>query len=285
MAVSLLKPIGHCFGVLKAIEIARETKQKYKDKNVYVFGLLVHNEEVVKSLENEGIKTIEMNEENALDLLNKFNKNDVVIFTAHGHPEAYENVLKNNGVTFVDATCKKVKDCFNVIKDAEEVIYIGKSHHPETVAALTMNKNTHLYDISSGLNYNELKTDHPLVINQTTLSFLELESIHQDIKNRLPNATIYDEICDATLLRQRAIQKIGDDIDTIIIVGSKRSSNTMKLYDIAKSMHPNKQTILVNNVDELRQLDLSNKNVAVASGTSTSINTINKIKEHLEKQN
>ena len=278
--ITLLKPIGHCFGVLKAIEIAKETRKKYVDKNIYVFGLLVHNEEVVKALENEGIKTIEMNEENAIDILNGFNKNDVVIFTAHGHPEAYENVLKNNGVTFVDATCKKVKDCFNVIKDAEEVIYIGKSHHPETVAALTMNKNTHLYDISSGLNFDELKTDHPLVINQTTLSFLELENIHQEIRNKLPMAIIYDEICDATLLRQRAIQKIGDDIDTIIIVGSKRSSNTMKLYDIAKSTHPNKQTILVNNVDDLKQYQLG-KNIAVASGTSTSIGTINQIKDYL----
>ena len=283
--ITLLKPIGHCFGVLKAIEIAKETKQKYQDKNVYVFGLLVHNEEVVKSLENLGIKTVEMNEKNALDLLNNFNKNDVVIFTAHGHPEAYEKVLKNNGVTFVDATCKKVKDCFNVIKDAEEVIYIGKSHHPETVAALTMNNNTHLYDISSGFDFSSIKTDHPLVINQTTLSFLELENIHQDIKNRLPNAIFYDEICDATLLRQRAIQKIDDDVETIIIVGSKRSSNTMKLYDIAKSMHPNKQTILVNNVDDLKQYQFSNKNVAIASGTSTSIDTINRIKEYLEKQN
>ena len=80
MSVTLLKPIGHCFGVLKAIEIAKETKEKYKDKNVYVFGLLVHNEEVVKELDNYGIKTIEMNEDNALDLLNQFNKNDVVIF-------------------------------------------------------------------------------------------------------------------------------------------------------------------------------------------------------------
>ena len=278
--ITMLKPIGHCFGVLKAIEIAIATKEKYKDKNVYVFGLLVHNEEVVKSLENEGIKTIEMNEENALDLLNKFNKNDVVIFTAHGHPEAYENILKNNGVTYVDATCKKVKDCFNVIKDAEEVIYIGKSHHPETVAALTMNKNTHLYDITSGLNFNELKGNHPLVINQTTLSFLELENIHQDIKNRLPHAIFYDEICDATLLRQRAIEKIGDDIDTIIIVGSKRSSNTMKLYDIAKSKHADKQIILVNNVEELKQYQLG-KNIALASGTSTSIETINSIKNYL----
>ena len=280
--ITLLKPIGHCFGVLKAIEIAKVTKQKYKDKNVYVFGLLVHNEEVVKSLENLGIKTVEMNEENALDLLNKFNKDDVVIFTAHGHPEAYEKVLKNNGVTFVDATCKKVKDCFNVIKDAEEVIYIGKSHHPETVAALTMNKNTHLYDIISGFNFAELKTDHPLVINQTTLSFLELESIHQDIKNRLPNAIIYDEICDATLLRQRAIEKIDDDIDTIIIVGSKRSSNTMKLYDIAKKAHPNKQIVMVASEEELISQNIKFKNASIASGTSTPYETIAKIKEYLE---
>ena len=74
--------------------------------------------------------------------------------------------------------------------------------------------------------------------------------------------------------------KISDDIDTIIIVGSKRSSNTMKLYDIAKSTHPNKQTILVNNVDDLKQYQLG-KNIAVASGTSTSIETINSIKNYL----
>ena len=221
MAITLLKPIGHCFGVLKAIEIAKKTKEQYKDKNVYVFGLLVHNEEVVKELDKLGIKTIEMNEDNALELLNKFTPNDVVIFTAHGHPQVYEDILNKNNVTYVDATCSKVKDCFNVIKQAEEVIYIGKNHHPETVAALTMNPNAHLYDISGApFDYSQLKSDHPLVINQTTLSFLELEQIHAEIKNKLPRATFYDEICNATLLRQQAIKDLKDDVDTIIIVGS-----------------------------------------------------------------
>ena len=284
--ITLLKPIGHCFGVLKAIEIAKETRKKYVDKNIYVFGLLVHNEEVVKELENNDIKTIEMNEDNAINLLNKFTSNDVVIFTAHGHPEIYEDILKKNNVTYVDATCKKVKECFNAIKEANEVIYIGKNHHPETVAALTMNKNAHLYDISSGsFDYKVIKTNNPLVINQTTLSFLELNAIHNEIKNKLPNAIFHDEICDATLLRQRAIQKIDNNIDTIIIVGSKRSSNTMKLYDIAKKMHADKEIILVNNADELKEYRLDNKNIAITSGTSTSINTIYRIKEFLEKQN
>ena len=280
--ITLLKPIGHCFGVLKAIEIAKETRKKYVDKNIYVFGLLVHNEEVVKELENNNIKTVMMNENNAIDVLNKFTSNDVVIFTAHGHPEIYEDILKKNNVTYVDATCKKVKDCFTAIKEAKEVIYIGKNHHPETVAALTMNKNAHLYDISSGsFNYDNLITNNPLVINQTTLSFLELENIHNEIKNKLPHAIFHDEICDATLLRQKAIKDIKDDVDTILIVGSNKSSNTMKLFDLAQSLHKNKQVVLVSSLGELKKNNIICHNVVIASGTSTPIKTILEIKDYL----
>ena len=280
--ITLLKPIGHCFGVLKAIEIAKETKDKYKDKNIFVFGLLVHNEEVVKELDKIGVKTIEFNQDNALEKLKQFTKNDVVIFTAHGHPSEYETILKENDVVFVDATCSKVKACFDVVKAAKEVIYIGKSGHPETVAALTMNKYAHLSDINSEFDYDVLKTEDPLVINQTTLSFLELDRIHQEIKNRLPRAVFNEEICNATLLRQEAIYKLSDDVDTIIIVGSKKSSNTMKLFEIANNVHPNKQIVLVNNVDELRGYNLSFKVAVIASGTSTSIETINQIKDYLQ---
>ena len=282
MPISLLKPIGHCFGVLKAIEIAKKTKEQYLDKNVYVFGLLVHNEEVVKELDKLGIKTIEMNEDTAIELLNKFTSNDVVIFTAHGHPLVYEDILKKNNVTYVDATCSKVKDCFNVIKEADEVIYIGKNHHPETVAALTMNNNAHLYDITNGPTFTNLKNDQPLVINQTTLSFLELEQIHQDIKSKYPHAIFYEEICDATLLRQVALSKLDKSVDTIVIVGSKKSSNTMKLYDIARKIHPDKQVIRVSNIEELETLNIKYNNAVIASGTSTPYTTIVKIKECME---
>ena len=279
--VTLLKPIGHCFGVINAINLAKEAREKHKDKNIYVFGLLVHNEEVVKELESINVKTIEVNKDNALDKLNEFSQDDVVIFTAHGHPLVYEEILTKNGVTFYDATCIKVKECFDVIRSAKEVIYIGKKNHPETNAALTMNDKAYLYDISSGFDYSLLKSDDPLVINQTTLSFLELEKIHQEIKNKLPRAIFYDEICNATLLRQIAIKELKDDVDTIVIVGSKKSSNTMKLYEIAIKEHPNKQVLLINNVDELKQINLSFKNAVVASGTSTSIAVINEVKDYL----
>lgn len=280
--VTLLKPIGHCFGVINAINLAKKVKDDFPDKNIYVFGLLVHNEEVVASLLDHGIKTIEVKEETALEQLKGFTKDDIVIFTAHGHPEAYETILKNNGVTYFDATCVRVKECFDVIRGAKEVIYIGKNHHPETNAALTMNKNAHLYDISRDFDYSLVKTEDPLVINQTTLSFIELEHIHQEIKNKLPRATFYDEICNATLLRQQAIKELKDDVDTIVIVGSKKSSNTMKLYEIAVKEHPHKQALLINNVDDLKKQPLSFKNTVIASGTSTSIGTINLVKNYLE---
>ena len=279
--VTLLKPIGHCFGVIKAIELARDVASKCKGKNIYVFGLLVHNEEVTEYLSSLGIKTVDTSIDNPLNLLNKFTKDDIVIFTAHGHPIEYEEILKKNNVTFFDATCTKVKECFNQIKEAEEVIYIGKLHHPETTGALTMNKNAHLYDIKNGFDYSVLKTNHPLVINQTTLSFIELEAIHQEIKDKLPNAVFTEEICNATLLRQKAIDNLDSSVDTLIIVGSKKSSNTMKLYEIAKARHKDKQILLVNNVDELKEHHLKFSNAVIASGTSTSIETINKVKEYL----
>ena len=280
--VTLLKPIGHCFGVIKAIELARDVANKYQNKNIYVFGLLVHNEEVTKYLEGLGIKTVDTSSKNPIDLLNRFTKDDIVIFTAHGHPLEYEQILNTRGVLFFDATCSKVKECFKQIKEAEEVIYIGKNNHPETNAALTMNKNAYLYDIHNGFDYSLVKTTHPLVINQTTLSFIELETIHNEIKNKLPNAIFAEEICNATLLRQKAINELDKSVDTLIIVGSKKSSNTMKLFDIAKAKHPDKQILLVNNVDELKEYRISFKNAVIASGTSTSIETINKVKEYLE---
>ena len=282
--IKLLKPIAHCYGVINAINLAKKVANENKDKNIYVFGLLVHNDEVTKDLLGLGIKTIDLTAKDPVEELNKFNKNDIVIFTAHGHPDIYEEILNNRGVTYYDATCPKVKECFNIIKGAKETIYIGKKNHPEANAALTMNDNVRFYDIHERFNYETVKTDSPLIINQTTLSFLELKDIHQEIKENIKNPNIVDDICDATLLRQKAINELGDDIDTIIIVGSKKSSNTMKLYEVAKSRHPNKNIYLFENINDCKNSNIRYTNAVIASGTSTPLNTINQIKEYLENK-
>ena len=283
--IKLLKPIAHCYGVINAINLAKKVANEHKDKNIYVFGLLVHNEEVTKELDSYGIKTIDLTDKNPLDVLKIFTSNDIVIFTAHGHPDVYEDILSNRGVTYYDATCPKVKECFNAIRNSKETIYIGKRNHPEAMAALTQNENVLLYDINSKFDYKQVKSDNPLIINQTTLSFLELEDIHKEIKDNIKNPNIIDEICDATLLRQKAINELGDDIDTIIIVGSKKSSNTMKLYEVAKKRHHNKAIYLIENIEQCKSLNIKYNNAVIASGTSTPLSTINEIKEYLEERN
>ena len=152
------------------------------------------------------------------------------------------------------------------------------------MSALTMNDNVHLYDVNIGeFNYNQVITPNPLVINQTTLSFLELKDIHQEILNHIPNANIIDEICDATYLRQKAIASLKDDVDAIIVIGSKRSSNTLKLYELSLELHPSKKVIFVENIGDLKGFSLDFSHVALASGTSTPYQTVMEIKEYLER--
>ena len=284
MKVEIIKPIGHCFGVVNAISLAKKVANEYKDKNIFILGLLVHNDDVKKELEELGIVSLDVSKIDPIKRLNDFTIDDVVIFTAHGHDLKYEDILKSNNVTYFDATCDKVKVSFEYIKNAQECIYIGKENHPECKAALTMNDNCHLYDINSKFDYSKIKSDNPIVINQTTLSFLELKDIHNDILTNLPNAQIIDEICDATLLRQKAIISIKDEVELIVVIGSKVSSNTKKLFEVAKSYNPAKTVLFVENIQELQGFSLNYSSAVIASGTSTPLKVINEIKQYLENK-
>lgn len=283
MRVDLIKPIGHCFGVIKAIELAKQVRRDYPHQHIYVFGFLVHNEDVTRELYKEGIETIDVSNIDSLKRLREFDKDDIVIFTAHGHPKIYEGVLNERKIKFFDASCPKVLKSFELIRNADEVIYIGKMNHPEAMAALTMSDNVHFYDINRGLDYSKVKSNRPLVLNQTTLSFLELKGIHEDIKNHFPEAVIEDEICDATLLRQKAIMNLDNDIDLVVVVGSKMSSNTNKLYEVAKEANPSKTIIFVENIRDLEGFSLDFNHSAIIGGTSTPLSVINEIKEYLER--
>lgn len=288
MKVTLLKPIGFCQGVIKAISKAYQIKKENKDKNVFVLGKLVHNEEVIKDLENKGIFTLEVNNENASSIIDKLNKDDIVILTAHGHSKKIEELLEEKSINYYDTTCEKVKENMRIIKEnhSRGVIYIGKKKHPETIASLSVSNNVILYDINEGINYSKVNFSSPIVINQTTLSFLEIKNIHQEILSHLKDAIIYDEVCNATRLRQEAIFLTKEDYDLIIIVGSNRSSNTEQLFQIAKEKYKDSLVIKVNDLEEVKKLDLSKFHTClIGSGTSTPFEIIEEIKNYLERTN
>lgn len=272
MKVSLIKPQGFCSGVTKAISIARKAKEENPNKPIYILGMLAHNKTLIDDLAKEGFITLSDADE--IDSINELSPGDVLVFTAHGHDQKVEDYARKQGLIIYDATCFKVKDNLEKIRkeiDAgHQVIYIGQKGHKEAKAALAVSEKVSLYDTKLLINYYLIADDNPFVINQTTLNFYELSGYHKDILKHIPGARIEQEICAATRLRQEAVTKIDKDTDLIIVVGSKNSSNSNKLYDIAKANFINTTIYMVNDLNELSSLDLQGKKkAAVVSGAST----------------
>lgn len=289
MEITRLTPISYCFGVTKAIDKALEIKYKFPDKNIYFFGELVHNENVIKYFNSLNIKAVPFTEFNALEILEQFTTDDVVIFSAHGHDKKYEEVLNKNNVTFFDTTCIKVKKVLDQISTYDgEIIYVGKTGHPETIASLSYSKKIYLYDIAKDFkfNYSQVKTNTPLILNQSTLSILEIKNIFDDIKIHYKNAVFIDEICSASRIRQEKILQLDSSVDLVVVVGDKKSSNSTKLYNLSNDNNKNVLTIMVNSVNDLSKYNLKHyKKALIASGTSTPLETIKEIESYLEEQN
>lgn len=284
MKVELVNPQGYCGGVISAIKMAYDAKKENKDKNIYVLGALVHNQTVIDELEANGIHTL--TGQDLKSQIKNLNKDDIVIFTAHGHSQDLEDFVISRGLKYYDATCPKVINNANKIKEelkaGHQVIYIGQSGHKETEAVLSISTNISLYDIKLLINYQLITDESPFVINQTTLSYLSLKDIHEDILKHFPKARIANEVCVASRKRQEAILNIKDDVDLIIIVGDESSSNTRKLYEIAKDSHANATTYFVHDLNALKNNKLDGyKKAAISSGASTPSYVVDEIYNYL----
>ena len=117
METYIVKPCGYCLGVNNAIDLSLKVKKKYPSKNVYIFGMLVHNNVVTDMLQKEGIITLDTTTCSKKKRLQEFTSEDIVIFTAHGHNEEYEAILKKNNVLYFDSTCPIVKKNISLIKE------------------------------------------------------------------------------------------------------------------------------------------------------------------------
>ena len=284
MKVDILEPSGCCAGVNRAISMALMARKDNPNLPIYVLGMLVHNESVISRLNELNIITLK--DAPLLDLLKEINEG-VIIFTAHGHDEKLDEIAKDKGLIIYDTTCGFVKYNHSLIKDAmknnHQVIFIGKKGHPETEASLSISKNVLLYDINTGLDYKKITDYSPIVICQTTLSIYEVDDIKKDILKHFENAKITQSICNATTDRQTALQNISPSSDLIIIVGSKISSNSSKLFDISKKLYPNKEIIQIKTVNELVNSNLSSyKYATIVGGASTPSDILIEIKKYLE---
>lgn len=272
MEIIVTKSIGFCYGVKNAIKGAIEV-QKEKNKQVLCLGELVHNQQVIEDLESKKIKII--------DNLEEAKDNDTVIVRAHGIPEELYNTAKERKIELYDYTCPFVKKIHDISKEYAEQDYfifiVGVKNHPETIGNISYcGKNnyliTELKDVDSAL-YALRNSDKKklMIIFQTTYNLKIAEEIIKDIENKLDKDiefVVKKTICSFTQDRQKEVQELSKNVDMMIIVGGKNSSNTTKLYDISKKNCEN--TIFIQTKDDINEYDFKNVNkLGITSGAST----------------
>lgn len=288
MNVFLCKPHGYCSGVVRAIALVKAVRAKHLKGDVFVLGSIVHNEDVIEELAALGITTLRDKSKTPSEILEGLPKGSVVVFTAHDHDISLDKIAKDKKLITYDATCPMVASNHRLIteelKNNHQVIYIGKNNHPEAMAALSLGKDVFLVENSANLPSLKLSDSSPLIINQTTLSHIELGQLHQDLQKLIPGARIADELCNATRLRQKAVMDLPSQTELVYVIGGAYSSNTASLAKIAQQKLPHARIIRLLNEKEINKKDLLGLNyVAVVSGASTPLETTNRVVDLLKK--
>lgn len=287
MDVIKVTPRGYCYGVVDAIQLARQVA---RDPNavrpVYILGQIVHNRHVVEEMSSLGIITLDG--EDRLRLLEQIEPPATVIFTAHGVSPAVRIRAQEKGLHVVDATCPDVTRTHDLIRElvaqGYEILYIGKKGHPEPEGAMGVAPGrVHLVQDESDLDRIRLTSDKVAVTNQTTMSIWDTRHLVERIKARYPQAQVYNEICMATQLRQEAVARVAPEADLVVVVGDVRSNNSNRLVQVAREI-AGTEAVLVDNVNDLDPALLQGKRkVAVTSGASTPTHVTREVIRFLEK--
>ena len=234
--IFLASPRGLCAGVERAIEIVKRTLLKY-GKPVYVRHEIVHNKQVVEDLKSRGAIFVEEISE-IKDLTRP------VIFSAHGVPKTVPEEAKLKNLSYIDATCPLVskvhRESEQLFKNGFDIILIGHKNHPEVIGTMGQLPNGSVRLVETSDNVYSLKVKDfikPLAyITQTTLSIDDTAEIIQLLKNKFPNikSPIKEDICYATTNRQGAVKQIAPNCDMFFVIGSRNSSNSVRLVEVAK---------------------------------------------------
>lgn len=271
MKIIPLIPRGYCKGVVNAINIAKKCAIQYPNQPITVLGMIVHNQYVVKALEQYNIKTLEAKGKTRMELLDEINEG-VVLFTAHGISDAVIEKAKAKGLICVDASCSDViltkKQVQQKIEEGYHVLYIGKKGHPEAEAIITSCNEITL--ISNQEEAQNLSIDKPklYLTNQTTMSILEIKDIIDIIQKKYPHCLIEEEICNATRMRQEAVYNL-KEADLLYVVGDPHSNNSTKLKSIALQ-NGIKDVHLIETCHQIKEEDLKDKQIiAITAGAST----------------
>ena len=292
MEIIVGKTAGFCYGVKNAVDKSMELIKE--NEKMCCLGEIVHNKYVVDSLNKCGMTFIEKLEENE----NKYN----TIVRAHGIKKELYKEAENLGIKLIDLTCPNVLKIHKIVENYNSQKYftflIGSKTHPETIGTASFYNNEgfvigDVEDIEDGIKILEKSLlKKVLIVVQTTYSLQKFKNLCIEIKDKLEKINIIDvdknleiinTICNATKRRQEETEQISKEVDCMIIIGGKNSSNTKKLFEIAELNCKN--AICIENVEEIigKNFTVYNK-IGIMAGASTPQISIDKIIEYISNK-
>ncbi len=278
MEVILAEHAGFCFGVKRAVEQVYE--QVRTGKPIYTYGPIIHNEEVVRDLEQRGVQVIETEES-----LQQIREGTVVI-RSHGVPKRICEEIEARGMECVDATCPFVKRIHNIVEKesraGRQIVIIGNAGHPEVEGIMGWSS-TPAIVIGSPEEAEKFSFEagkEVCVVSQTTFNYNKFQDVVEIFMKKGYNGSVVNTICNATEVRQTEAREIAARVDVMIIIGGNHSSNTRKLYEICMQECAN--TYFIQTLNDLH-LDLpkSVRLVGITAGASTPNNIIEEVQNYV----
>ena len=267
MEVIVAKTAGFCFGVKRAVEKVYE-QIAAADRPVYTYGPIIHNEQVVADLEKKGVAVLHTEEE----LKNL--KDGIVIIRSHGVGKHIYDMLEANGITVVDATCPFVKKIHRIVREQQaegrRVIIIGNPRHPEVEGIRGWGDgSTLVVENEDQIDLLPLSEGEKLcIVAQTTFNYNKFQDLVEIFAKKGYDIIVLNTICSATQERQVEARRIASEVDAMIVIGGKNSSNTQKLYEICQKECSN--TYFIQSLGDFNPECVNSvRSIGITAGAST----------------
>ena len=285
MEVKVAKTAGFCFGVQRAVDKVYELIDSCQDR-LFTLGPIIHNEEVVNDLEKKGVRVASEEE------LKTLPKGSTVVIRSHGVGKKVYDQLKECGLSYVDVTCPFVLKIHRIVekesKAGSHIVIIGDPDHPEVVGICgwCIGSYTVIRTKQDALDFVPPESKNVCIVSQTTFNYNKFKDLVEILREKRYDNTvlnilnILNTICNATEERQREAKSIAGEVDTMLVVGGKHSSNTQKLFEICKKECENTYYIQTP-VDLDSEMFQCSSYVGITAGASTPKKIIEEVQEHV----
>ena len=285
MEVKVAKTAGFCFGVQRAVDKVYELIDSCQDR-LFTLGPIIHNEEVVNDLEKKGVRVASEEE------LKTLPKGSTVVIRSHGVGKKVYDQLKECGLSYVDVTCPFVLKIHRIVekesKAGSHIVIIGDPDHPEVVGICgwCIGSYTVIRTKQDALDFVPPESKNVCIVSQTTFNYNKFKDLVEILREKRYDNTvlnilnILNTICNATEERQREAKSIAGEVDTMLVVGGRHSSNTQKLFEICKKECENTYYIQTP-VDLDSEMFHRSSYVGITAGASTPKKIIEEVQEHV----